>query len=309
MSTDVADVDESGGRPSEAAAAEEVVELRAKLDLLAEENQRLRAEYVRARQSQYRRAAIGLASVGLIGVAAGALLPGVRDTLLILGAIGLFGATLTYYLTPERFIAASVGRDVYGALATNEVAVADELGLSDHSVYVPLTGARPARLFVPHRSAYEVPPPDELESTFIITENPASRGLGLVPTGVPLYREFEQSTTGAVADDPAALAAQLGDAIVDVFELADATVADVDDEDGRATLRVTEPVFNSSARFDDPISSLFAVGMAVGLNTPVTAETVTTESGFVVTCNWADESEPAPTEGRDAGAADEAVPE
>jgi len=39
-------------------------ELRTQLELLTEENERLRASYAQAKQSQYRRSALGLAIVG-----------------------------------------------------------------------------------------------------------------------------------------------------------------------------------------------------------------------------------------------------
>jgi hypothetical protein len=114
-----------------------VAELRTQLRLLAEENEQLRDSYARAKQTQYRRTALGLAALGCLGVAGGVLVAGASDVLFVLGGIGLFGGLLTYYLTPEQFVAADVGRAVYSVLAANEAALVDELGLSDRRVYVP----------------------------------------------------------------------------------------------------------------------------------------------------------------------------
>jgi len=52
-----------------------------------------------------------LAAVGALAV------PSAQSILLALVGIGLFGGVLALSLTPERYIAADTGRNVYAALA------------------------------------------------------------------------------------------------------------------------------------------------------------------------------------------------
>ena len=94
-------------------------ELLARIETLQDENERLRRELSAARRTRYRRTAIGMAFLGGLGLLGAGLIPSLRELLLALGGTGLFGALLTYYLTPERFVAASVGEAVYGTLAEN----------------------------------------------------------------------------------------------------------------------------------------------------------------------------------------------
>src|SRR5699024_5189946 len=110
-------------------------ELAAQIDVLREENQRLREEYARARRTQYRRTALALAAVGLLATLGGVALPDSRTVLFALGGTGLFAAALTRYLTPEQFISASVGEGIYGSLAATEAALVAELGLQDERLY------------------------------------------------------------------------------------------------------------------------------------------------------------------------------
>ena len=75
--------------------------LRAEIEVLREENRRLRAEYARARQSEYRRAALVLVGAGLLSGLGGVLLTSAQTVLFALGGTGVFIGVLTYYLTPE----------------------------------------------------------------------------------------------------------------------------------------------------------------------------------------------------------------
>jgi len=90
-------------------------ELTVQIELLRERNRQLREEYLRSQQQTYRHSALGLLGVGLIGLAAGAVFVEARTVLIALGATGVFAGVLTYFLTPERFIAASVSGGVYEA--------------------------------------------------------------------------------------------------------------------------------------------------------------------------------------------------
>lgn len=281
---DATSADATGADAADAAA------LAGQLDVLAAENRRLRAEYARARRTRYRRSALGLAALGTVAALAGAVFPDARTVLFALAGTGLFTGVLTYYLTPERFLAAAIGRDVYTALADNELALVTELGLQDRSVYVPRERAStpPAWLFVPHRSDYEVPDDDALEALFVVTETDRSRGVSFRPSAAPLYEEFDRALADDLADEPAALAAQLAEGLTEQFELADGTTLDVDPEGDRVSIGITESAYGPLDRFDHPIESFLGVGFARGLDLPVTVETTPAEgrADSLVTCRW-----------------------
>lgn len=263
------------------------VDLAAQVELLTEENRRLRSEYARARRAQYRGMAAGLLAVGLLAVGGGVLFTDGREVLFALGAVGLFGAVLTYYVMPGQFVAANVGERIYASFAANGEALADELGLRADRVYVPgsdgeTTGS--TRLFVPQQAAFDLP--DDL-TTPIVTEEP-SRGLVLEPSGAGLFEEFERVLTGPLSSEPTALATQLVDGLVEQFELVESADPDVDPDDGRLTVAVDASAFGAVDRFDHPVGSFLAVGCAQGLERPVELEV---ESGddradWLVTCRW-----------------------
>lgn len=265
-------------------------ELQLQVELLREENERLRRSYALARRSSYRRSALGLAVVGGLAVAGAVLFPAAREVLLALGGTGLFGAVLTYYLTPERFIAADVGTAVYGAMADTEGAIVDDLGLTEETVYVPTDASNPeAWLFVPQHVEYEIPDDDALASPFVVGDEANERGVSIRPTGSPLVREFDAVRTGDPGDDPAAAIDQLADAVTEQFELAEGLDADIARDERRVTVAVTDSSFGAVDRFDHPIPSVLAVGLAVALDAPVVAETTVAENeraDYLVTLRW-----------------------
>lgn len=262
-------------------------ELAAQIDLLAEENRRLRREYVRARRSQYRRTALGLVGVGLLGVAGAAAFPAARTVLLALGATGLFAGLLTYYLTPEQFIPAHVGEQIYAALAANGAALAADLGLTDARVYVPTGDSDdPVRLFVPQHERYNIPDNDALADVFVVTDDERARGVSLGPTGQALFDEFERVLAGPLRNEPGPLAEQLADALVEQFELVASTRVDVNDEDSRVTVGVSGSAYGAVDRFDHPVASLLAVGFVHGLDRPVRVDVTPGDDrvDYLVTC-------------------------
>lgn len=273
---------------SESTDSTDQLELAAQVELLTEENHRLRQEYVQARQSRYRSTAVGLAAIGIVAALGGLLFPDARDVLVALGATGLFGAVLTYYLMPSQFIAADVGERVYTAAMTNLAAISDELGLRENRVYVPGETV-PARLFVPQHAEYSIP--DDRSGPIVVDDD--SRGLFLEATGAELFREFERAVTGEVGTEPAVIASQLTDGLVEQFELAQSADADIDVANGRATIAITGSAFGPLDRFDHPLPSFLAVGFAAGLNRPVTLEVAAGDdrADWLVTCRWSSESE------------------
>ncbi len=277
----------NGDDPSGGDDSDRVEDLRAQVDLLQTENDRLRSEYSRARQAGYRRTALGLGLVGVIAVVGGALFPAARDVLLVLGAIGVFGAVLTRYLTPERFVAAETGERVYAAQAETLGGLTGQLGLDATFVYVPVEGSPPARLFVPQHQEYTIPNEEQLEQPLVLGEQSDQRGASFVPTGGTLFREFERSLTGSLGREPSTVVDQVADALVEGFELAATADPAVDASEGRATLVLADAVYGDADAVDNPLGSLLAVALTEVLARPVRLETARTEEGLVVTCRWA----------------------
>lgn len=265
-----AETDERGGDAGDGEdAALTREELAVRVELLEEEAERLREEYARLRRTRHRRTALGLLGVGLVAIGGGLLFPATRTALFALGATGLFAAVLTHYLTPGRFVSAGVSDRVFVALADNEAAVADDLGLSKERVYVPTerAGERTVRLFVPQFSEFALP--EDLEPPLVVTEDERERGLSLRPTGDALFAEFERALTGPPADEPGELAAQLADGVVEQFELATGATTDVGADGAVVVVGITGSTYGRVDRFDHPVASLLGVGLARGLDVPV----------------------------------------
>lgn len=276
------DLDNMTPETGEGEADEEELELAAQVELLAAENRRLRTEYARARQSRYRNTAFGLAAIGTVAAVGGLLFPDGREVLFALAATGLFGAVLTYYLTPGRFVAGEVGERVYAPLAENEAALADDLGLTDDRLYLPREGT--VRLYVPQRPGGELP---EARAGPIVTAE-GSRGLLLETTGSGLFAEFERSLAGDLATEPAPLGTQLVDGLVEGFELVESADPDADPQGRRLTVAVTNSAFGDVDRFDHPVAAFVATGVATGLDRPVALEVRPGDDrhDWLVTCRW-----------------------
>ncbi|MFC7071781.1 hypothetical protein ACFQJ7_10065 [Halovenus rubra] len=269
-------------------AQEDNLDLAARVELLEEENRRLRTEYARARQSKYRRTAYGLFAVGALTLTLGVLFSEGQEVLFALGATGLFGGVLTLYLTPSRFVAADVTERVYTAVAANYAALVESLGLTETAVYLP-GESRAAHLYVPQSPEYDIP---SLEDGPFVTA-PDSRGFLLEATGALLFEEFERASSGPVATQPGELATQLAEAVVEQFELADAINAERDPTGGRLTFRVTGSTLGDLDRLDHPLTSFLAAGCTVALDRPVTLDVDTTDerADWLVTLRWDDETE------------------
>jgi hypothetical protein len=269
VSRGVERTDEGDTTAGDGVPATDPEDLAAQVELLREENRRLRAEHARARRSRYRRTALGLAAVGLLAVGAASLFPGSRETLFVLAATGLVGGVLTYYLTPERFVAAAVGEAAARTHADGLAAVAADVGLSDERVYVPGPGGR-VRLFVPQRSPFSVP--EDPAPGFVVTEDPAGRGLVVEATGEALFGEFERTLDGPLGEDLPTVADQVAEGLVEGFELLDRATLETD---GR-TLRlgVDGSALGPVDGFDHPVASFAATAVARALSEPVSVRVV-----------------------------------
>lgn len=286
-----ADAPDAGGGPD--GDDPSVAELKARIDVLETENDRLRNEYVRAQQTRYRQTALGLAALGVVAAVGGLLFAQARTVLFALAGTGAFLGLLTYYLAPEQFLPASLGRAVYETLARNERTITSELGLHEDRVYVPVD-PETVRLFVPQRHHYDVPDPDALADVFVVTDDDRRRGLSLAPTGEGLVEQFERAATGGLDDDPVGLATQVSDALVEQFELVESAEPDVDPAGGRATIAVSGSAFGAVDQFDHPAVSVLATAFARQLERPVTAEVQSGEDDRApdrITVSWATDGE------------------
>ncbi|GAB3411372.1 hypothetical protein GCM10027435_02900 [Haloparvum alkalitolerans] len=260
------------------ATEESAAELQARVDLLEEETQRLRAERDREKHVKHRRTAAGFALLGLFAIGGAALFPDARSVLFALAGTGLFAAVLTLWITPERFVSADVGERVYAAMARNGDAVVSELGLVGEPTYVPRESD--VRLYIPQSTGHSVPAADALEETFVVGADDADRGIAFEPTGARLLDALDWNE-GTVASQANLLAS----ALVETFELATAVDVDVDITNGRATWTVSDPLYGTGEQFDHPIVSLLAVGTATAVDEPVRTD-IDTGDSFTVTCRW-----------------------
>lgn len=266
--------------------------LTAERNLLREENERLRRALTEARRTRHRRATFLLAVFGVVALLGAVVFPPERTLLIALGSTGLFGATLIRFLTTERFVSADIGERIYEGAVADHKSIIAELDLQDEQVYVPSSKTGRVRLFVPQQVEYAVPRDDELESTFVVTDETHRRGVTFTPTGQGLLGELISMIRGGPSDEPAVLGEQLADGVVESFELAHSASAEVDPEEGRATITVADSAYGPVDQFDHPIASLFGVGFASALGEPVTVEGHTDEESKrdFVTCRWAGEA-------------------
>lgn len=285
--------DTVGSAPAPADEPAEPDDLTVELERLREENRRLRAEYARARRASYRRAALGLAAVGAVAVAAAIPFAAQRDVLLAVGAIGLFSAVLTAYLTPERFVPAQIGELVYRQHSRTLADLAATLDLSDERRYVPLPAAANGRvrLFVPEHPDDPLPDPSTLDRPLVVPTGHGGRGLSIDPSGDAVLEELSTGGPTIRDADVATAADTAAEGLVETFELADRIQPDLAVADGRATFAVTGAVYGSPDQLDHPIPSTLACAIAQATEATVTVAVTPGDdrADWLVSCRWAAE--------------------
>ncbi|MFB6284092.1 MAG: hypothetical protein ABEK59_09205 [Halobacteria archaeon] len=244
-------------------------ELRARLELLKEENRRLRDDYIRSRKASYRYTAIGFLLIGIAGSVAAVMLPDVDNVLYAVSGTGFFASALVYFLTPETFVSSSVAEMIYQTYSDNLTKLASEIELESRAVYVPVDDPYvEVKMFVPWKGSSYLPDNDELGNTLVLNER-ESRGVSVQPVGNRLFEEFRESFVGELPEIPEELSLRLSDGVVEKFEFSDA--ADVETDDGVVEVGFENPRFGRG--FDNPLVSFFAVGLAFGLEDKVEVET------------------------------------
>jgi hypothetical protein len=251
-----------------AGAAEAGAEREARIELLEEQNRRLREEYARAQRSQYRRTALGMGVIGVFGFVGGFVFPGYATVFFSFGGIGVFAAVLTYFLTPEQFLPASIGSVVYESMAANQASLVDNLGLSDARVYVPVGADGSVRIYVPQMEEFTIPDLEHLTDGVLVVPTSSERGLSLRPTGGPLTDEFTRLFDGPLPNEVAPLSAAISDALVEQFELVEMATPESSADD--VVIGLQGVAFSQLDRFDHPVCSFVATTTAVALGQPCT---------------------------------------
>lgn len=239
-----------------------------------------------------RRVRAGFAVLGIIALAAGLLLPGSRNTLFALGATGLFGALLVSTLVPAHSVPTTVGRMTYAATSDTGASLVAELGLSDERVYVPIdVGEDAVRLFVPQHRDYRLPGDDALADTLVTGAGSRGRGLATRPTGDALIAAYEDALLVTEGGTPAETVDQLAEALVAEFGLVRGATTTV--EAGRAEVAVENSAYGPPDRFDHPVPSVLAAGLARRLGRAVEMSVRSRGergTGWTVVCTWEPQS-------------------
>lgn len=266
--------------------------LAAEVELLAAENRRLKRASAAAGRTSYRRTAVGFALLGLVAAAGAVAFPASRTVLAALAGIGLFGAVLAFFVTPDRTVSAAAAERVFDAYTASVADVTADLDLGGTPVYLPAQSTRAGfaavRLYVPYRDDAAVPPGDVLADPFVVGDDPGSRGVTFTPVGAALLAELRDAALEPVPTDPGELGEYLASALVDAFELAGDARTSLDLEGATLTVAVTDPAYGPLSRFDHPVVSLLAVGVAAGRGGPVRAAVTDGGDDWIVELSWAE---------------------
>jgi hypothetical protein len=278
----------SGGQQSDiqfdddGTVSSEGLEDAAELERLQVENERLRRRYRQVHRVGYGRTALGLGLVGLLAIGAAVLFPSAREVLLIIGAIGLFSAVLTRFITPGQFLPVDIAEGVFDAVDESRGSLVAELGLRGNTRYVPLDDGTTVRLFVPQNDEVPLPSADDLRSTLVVPQDAPRRGVAFTPTGRTLFREFESALQGTLSETPRSAAQELAEGLTDGLELVDRADVEVDTGGRRVSLRFRGVPFGSVDRMDHPVVSFVGVGLATALQTPVSVADAHRDNGEAV---------------------------
>ncbi|ADB61384.1 hypothetical protein Htur_2507 [Haloterrigena turkmenica DSM 5511] len=257
------------------------VELEHRVERLRAQNKRLRDGVDNSRRHRLRLTALGFVGLGVLSFAAAFVLPNGQEVLYALAGVGLFAGLLTRSVTGSRFVESGDAERVYATCAANYEAILARRGLETSRWYCPTEDDR-VRLFVPADSD-DAPRPTEGDASVGFGDD----GLVLKPIGTEFVREVVETGSDAT-ETPAAAVEQLSDALEARFEFVTAAEPAVDIDRGRAEIAVSGSAFGAVDRFDHPVASTLAVGLAGGLERPVRLEvTDDTDRGeWLVRCAW-----------------------
>lgn len=229
---------------------------------------------------------------------------GASRVLVAVGGIGIFGGVLSYYLTAGRFVSATVDERIQAAAARNYEGIRADLGLSSRRIYVPVatsTGDDTDRSLEDHEVRLCIPKQADLDLqeatalagvSVVVTNSTGISGLSLHPAGSNLFAAFRSTLNTPLETDPQGLYQQLSDAVVEEFDFARSVTAEIKSEQDRMSVTFSGVLYDTRPRFDHPLVSVFAVGLAVGLDSPIETTVPDTDS-FAVTFHWQTGTEPS----------------
>ena len=257
------------------------VELEHRVERLRARNERLRDGVDNSRRHRLRLTALGFVGLGALSFAAAFVLPNGQEVLYALAGVGLFAGLLTRSVTGSRFVESGDAERVYATCAANYETILARRDLETARWYLPTEDDR-VRLFVPDDSD-AVPRPTESSASVGFGED----GLVLEPVGTEFVREVVATGSDAT-ETPAATVEQLSDALEARFEFVTGAEPAVDVDRGRAEIAVSGSAFGAVDRFDHPVASTLAVGLARVLERPIRLEvTDDTDRGeWLVRCEW-----------------------
>ncbi|MFC6767041.1 hypothetical protein [Natrinema soli] len=257
-----------------------LADLENRAERLTARNERLHDHVGWSERSGTDPSTLGFVGLSALCVGGAFVVPSAQSVLFTLAGIGVVGALLVATMTRGEFIERGDAEEVYAACAANYDALIAAFDHGADRFYLPDEDGH-IRLFVPRRSD------DAPESvTAPVSGDADRRGLFLEPIGSGFVREVEGAVADAKLSTPAAMVEQLTDALEDRFEFVTATDSVV--EAGRAEIAVSGSAFGPVDRFDHPVASILAVGLATHLERPVRLEvTDDTDRGeWLVRCHW-----------------------
>ena len=129
-----------------------------------------------------------------------------------------------------------------------------------------------------------------LRDTFVVADDPESRGVALHPSGSGLFAEFRDASGAEAlpADDPERIFEYLADGLVEQFELAERISVELESQ-RRCVIAVEGAASDGVDRLDHPIVSFLAVGAAAELQQPARVEVQEIgDREYVLECQWGD---------------------
>ena len=223
-----------------------------------------------SRSRRTKTSALAFLLFGLAAIAGSFFVTDSQTVAIAVGSTFLFGFLLVILLSTEQYVQASVHEGVYRDMARNEAALIEARNHTRILVYVPRSSVEDsATLFAPKHSDFRIPDEPALDSLFVTTETEQEEGIALSPSAASMFSEFESRSVPALSADPAELSIQLIGGLVEGFELAKEADAEVNRESDSIKFEIELSGYEEGIGFDHPIISFLGVGLANGLDRPV----------------------------------------
>lgn len=235
-----------------------------------------------------------LALMGGIAIGGGWFIPDARAVLFALGGVFFFAAASFFVLVSADPGLEPIYHGIHADLIANQLALMEAYELQDRMIYVPNPrnasdeNEPPAWLFVPRYADFEIPKWRELESILVSSETGQDTGVSFRPSATTLFRRFESVLEGELGDSPEGIVTQLADGLVGL-NVVRGVEWDVQQTENRISFYLRGTAFDLTEQFDYPLQSFCAVGLSVGLDCPVRAETVEATDDrydYRVVCEW-----------------------